>query len=226
MAATTPLTDRFAAAFFAAACCPRTTRPSAGFLAAFGFVHCRNRYLLWCRFPAIALRGTVVPDDRVIVFGYVRGLILADTAFSWAGPIFVAVTATCPWSNISAPGCVFQSVIFGTGDHSLVFVSVFKEVGHVQKSVTVEADVHKSRLHSRQDLGDASFIDITGDDLRPPPFNQEFDEFAILNDGNSRFLRYGGNNQFFLHQDSWAKHRRHTGVHRDADARTRNSGLM
>jgi hypothetical protein len=41
----------------------------------------------------------------------------------------------------------------------IVVLEIFENVADVQKRVAVQADVHESGLHAREDAGDFSFVD-------------------------------------------------------------------
>ncbi len=42
--------------------------------------------------------------------------------------------------------------VLGSGNDLVVLLSVFEEVGNVEESVALQADIDERRLHSRQDL--------------------------------------------------------------------------
>jgi len=57
----------------------------------------------------------------------------------------------------------------------------------------VQVRCRRSRLHSGQDLGDLTFVDITDYTLRAMPLDVVLNQFVILKDGNLGFLGSRGN---------------------------------
>ena len=41
----------------------------------------------------------------------------------------------------------------------IVILEIFENVGDVQESIAIEADVNESGLHTGEDAGDAAFVD-------------------------------------------------------------------
>src|SRR5215510_153794 len=81
-----------------------------------------------------------------------------------------------------------RDFIFNGRNNLFVLFSVFKEIRNVEESVSVEADVHESRLHAGKDFRYFTFINIADDPLRAVPLDIKLNEFVVLENGELRFL--------------------------------------
>jgi hypothetical protein len=70
-----------------------------------------------------------------------------SSAFDGRGSAFVAVIAVA----VIAVAVIVVPVV--------VTLEIFEYVADVEECVTIEADVHESGLHARQNAGDFSFVD-------------------------------------------------------------------
>ena len=75
----------------------------------------------------------------------------------------------------------------------------FHEVGDVKEGVALEADVHEAGLHARQNAGDASVIDGTGERVLVLALVINFGEVVVFDDGEPRLVRRAGYINFFRH---------------------------
>ena len=59
---------------------------------------------------------------------------------------------------------VFDLVLFilDSGDDVIEVFDFFEEIGDVEESVAIEADIDGGRLHAGKHAGDSSFIDAAG----------------------------------------------------------------
>ena len=73
------------------------------------------------------------------------------------------------------------------------------DVGHMQKSRSLEADVNKRRLHAGQHPSHLAEINITDQTALARPFDQHLREHPVFNVGNPRLLRGHINQEFFGH---------------------------
>ena len=57
----------------------------------------------------------------------------------------------------------------------LVILEVFENVADVEESVAIQADVHESRLHAREDASNFSFVDAADESEFLFPLDVNFD---------------------------------------------------
>ena len=70
----------------------------------------------------------------------------------------------------------------------LVFL-LFEEVGDVEKGVALESDVDECRLHSRQDPGDAAFVDGARERVLVLTLKIDFGKLFVFHHRNLSFVR-------------------------------------
>ena len=123
--------------------------------------------------------------------------------------------------NGSRRGCAgttflqLHKLVFDGRHDLVVLLGVLEEIRNVKKGIPLESDVHKCRLHARQDLRDFAFIDVADNPLGAMSFDVILDKFVVLQDGEFRLLWCSGNNQFFLHGGSCGHCCGRTGSRRD-----------
>jgi hypothetical protein len=82
----------------------------------------------------------------------------------------------------------------------LVEVLVFlKEVGDVQERVALQPQVHERRLHSRQNAGDSSFVNTTGERIFIGALEVNFTQQIVFDQGHLGLVPIGRDHQFLTH---------------------------
>src|SRR4029077_2409669 len=84
----------------------------------------------------------------------------------------------------------------------IIVFQVFENVADVQERITIEADVHESRLHAGEDPGDFSLVDAAAEREFFLPADLDFDYRAFFENRDPPFVGGRGNNQFFRHENS------------------------
>ena len=57
----------------------------------------------------------------------------------------------------------------------IVVLEVFENIANVEKGITIQADVHESRLHAREDACDFPFVDAADESELFFPLDVNFD---------------------------------------------------
>ena len=78
----------------------------------------------------------------------------------------------------------------------VVFFVVLEEIRDVEKRVPVQPDIHKSRLHARQDARYAALMDAPGQGIFVFALEINFDDLVVLEYRHLRLVAVGRNHQF------------------------------
>jgi len=77
----------------------------------------------------------------------------------------------------------FGNCIFRITDYTIVFFAVLEEIRDIEESITFQADIHESGLHSRQNARDAALIDASGEGMFVFPLDVDLGHLTIFGDG-------------------------------------------
>jgi hypothetical protein len=75
----------------------------------------------------------------------------------------------------------------------------------MQEAVTANAKVHKGRLNAGFEIDDPSFVDIANVVIRAGPFDIQFFEQTILDNGDAALLRLGDIDQHFVFHEAFSE---------------------
>ena len=75
-----------------------------------------------------------------------------------------------------------------------------EDIVHVQECRFFEADIDEGSLHSGKDPGHTAFVDISDDSFSRSALNEQFLDFAVLRQRDSRFGQRSIDNQFCGHE--------------------------
>jgi hypothetical protein len=84
----------------------------------------------------------------------------------------------------------------------LEITEVFVDIRNIQKGGPIQANVHKSRLHSRKNSDDSTPIDVIHQFLSGLVFNVEFHHRSVFDKRNTRLMGPGVDDQFTWHKNS------------------------
>ena len=73
------------------------------------------------------------------------------------------------------------------------------DVGDVEESVALEADVDEGGLHAGQDLRHAALVDVADDAALPLALDEDFGDEVVLEDGHHGFVAVGGDDHLLVH---------------------------
>ena len=71
---------------------------------------------------------------------------------------------------------------------AVVVLEVLDDVGDVEEGVALQAEVDEGRLHAREHLGDAPFVDVADDGAVARPLDPQLDDLALVEDGDARLV--------------------------------------
>jgi hypothetical protein len=86
------------------------------------------------------------------------------------------------------------------GENPLVLVGVLQEVGNVKEGITFQPDVHKRRLHARQDTTNAALVDSTHQPDIDVALVVHFNNLVVLHETNLRLMGRRRDKQLLRHQ--------------------------
>ena len=81
-----------------------------------------------------------------------------------------------------------------------VLLEVLDDVGDVEKRVALEAHVDECRLHAREHLGDAPFVDVADDRALFLALDPELDDQPFVEDRDPRLVVRRVDDQFLRHR--------------------------
>ncbi len=89
--------------------------------------------------------------------------------------------------------------LFGGGENRFTLLVFLDEIGNVEEGVLFEPDVDEGRLHPGENLGHPPLVGIGEDAPVAVPFNIEFGQLVVFQDGDSRFQSGAGNDHVLDH---------------------------
>ena len=95
-----------------------------------------------------------------------------------------------------------------------------EDLGHVEKSVSLETDINEGRLHAGQDCRDPAFVDVADHAALPLALDENFRDQIVLEDGHPRFVAGRGDHHLLVHASNSKLGRRPGG--RMPEPRTRS----
>src|SRR5581483_4028115 len=72
-------------------------------------------------------------------------------------------------------------------------------LGDVQEAVAFEADVDERGLHAGKHFRNPALVDVADDAALPFPFDEDFGDEVVLEDGHHRLVPVGRDDHFFGH---------------------------
>ncbi len=106
------------------------------------------------------------------------------------------------WSGLAAGGGrVGFSVLFPRLE-LLELLHRIDDFGDVEKPVTLEPDLDEGGLHAGQNLRDPALVDIADDAALPLPFDEDFRDQVVFENGHHRFVAIRGDDHLFGHSQT------------------------
>ena len=116
------------------------------------------------------------------------------------------------------PSVVFVVIVAG---ELLELLDGVDDLSDVEKRVALEADVDERRLHPGEDLGDPPLVDVADDAALILALDEDLDDLVVLENGDARVVRAGGDDHLLVHGNSSHGTRLHADQHRTRSERTR-----
>jgi hypothetical protein len=78
-------------------------------------------------------------------------------------------------------------------------VMFFEEIGHVEKRVALQTDIHECRLHSGENARDASFMNAAGERIFVGALEINFAQLIVFDQRHFGLVPVGRDHQFLAH---------------------------
>ena len=81
-----------------------------------------------------------------------------------------------------------EDLFLNGADYRVVLVVILEEIGYIKERVALQSDVYECGLHSRQDAGDAAFMDTAGEGIFFFALVENFHKLIVFEDRYSRLV--------------------------------------